>query len=106
MSEFKVGQRVKIELEGEITYVYNGPPRVSVIDDHGGVTQVNAEWVTLADPKDWPPQMGDIWEAEGREWFCRFVAGIPGMIPEDSGTCLELPSLKALSPVLVRRRNT
>jgi hypothetical protein len=114
MQEFKEGQRVKVEFEGVIldTYSYDGC--VKLLDDgakedgwnHYVYLNSPAVKVTLADPKDWPPQVGDIWEAEGREYFIQESMS-RGMVirPDDTmHTALSVEGLKRLSPVLVRRR--
>jgi hypothetical protein len=116
MTEYKKGQRVRVEYEGTIETVLKGSdgPQTALYVHVYGAHKDKSNYVypkhakvTLLDPPDWPPQVGDIWEAEGREWFCAYSPkyGEDRMVPENSGTrTLPLGSFKALNPVLVRRR--
>lgn len=68
--------------------------------------------VTVTEPTDWEkygrPQIGDIWEAEGKEY-----AALSAFRPDDGNVILhgvdnviiyEVSEFKALNPRLVRRR--
>ena len=61
MTEYKKGQRVKVEFEGVVNYTFRDsfrPHALDYVDPDGGFT------ITLLDPQDWPPQMGDIYPGE------------------------------------------
>jgi hypothetical protein len=119
MSEFKEGQRVRVEFEGVIKDTYSHNACAKIVDS--GAEEVG--WyhyvylnspgvkVTLADPESWPPRVGDIWEAGGREWYTRqnMACGdeiIVGTFdrPSQDYYQRDLGDFKALNPVLVRRR--
>jgi hypothetical protein len=116
MSTFKKGQRVHVEFDGVISQVIGETAWVLPGGNSPGLRargiQVSA--ITLADPADWPPQVGDIWEADGREYYVRGRAVCTGLIIEpfntdDPGPKWQytdelLDEYKALNPVLVRRR--
>jgi hypothetical protein len=63
-----------------------------------------------ADPKDWPPEPGDIWEKQGHEYFARPNTLYPdqlSLIGDDGDGYFgntEVERFKALNPRLVRRR--
>lgn len=116
MQEFKKGQRVKVEYEGVVDW-FDGEALQLSRDDSRKVSRLvrvdtfNTK-VTLLDPADWPPQVGDIWEAEGKEYYgreCR-TAMEPGVYVgaiHAAGRDYmpgQLDGFKALNPVLVRRR--
>jgi hypothetical protein len=127
MSRFTKGQRVRVEIEGTVASYHEGGGR------HEGmyVTTGNGEQchyvrlgvagspkgtvsVTLLDPPDWPPQVGDIWESEGREYCVRGSNIREGVIIEPFNVANPGPrwqyanelldDFKGLNPVLVRRR--
>ena len=114
MTEFKAGQRVKVEYEGTVRRA--GDNSLTILSDDGKYRLVNANKarVTIMDPPNWPPRVGDIWEAEGREYFTRghslrddiiiepFDMGNPG--PKWQYADEFLDDFKALNPTLVRRR--
>jgi hypothetical protein len=114
MTEFKKGQRVRVEFEGivdwfdgEVLQLSSDIPRES----HRlvKVDTFNTK-VTPAGPADWPPQVGDIWEAEGEEYYACDDAFGDGIRVESfdygkhSESYKNLDPFKALNPVLVRRR--
>jgi hypothetical protein len=129
MTEFKRDQRVRVTIETKVERVYGDgritfyvPPAgagryltVDTVDDTLGVT------VEVMDPPNWPPQVGDVWEADGLDFYVRQYQGARGRIAiepferdsrpavryTDSVAAVErdsLDSFKALNPVLVRRR--
>lgn len=116
MSEYRKGQRVHIELEGEIAAMEKAYSLLEIRSDDGGeycITTNSAFKVTLADPKDWPPQVGDIWLADGKEYYVRqnqassrheSVIGPFDITGEVEYYQDSHGQFKALSPVLVRRR--
>ena len=116
MTEYKVGQRVKVEFEGTIQELESKDSCLRVVTDrgynhyvyvaerNGDQTDTGAK-VTLADPKDWPPRVGDIWEAEGEEWFAREGNIIEiYLVSTRPNRSNDVDDFKALNPVLVRRR--
>jgi hypothetical protein len=114
MAEFKKGLRVKVEIEGivESTSSYHG---CADIRDNRGYAHFicvtsDAVTVTPTDPPDWPPQVGDIWEAEGTEYYVRPSISERGEVViigfEGHKDYIQprFDLFKALNPVLVRRR--
>lgn len=108
MGEFKAGQRVKVEYEGTVVVVHHEPKLAYVIQRGGRNAWMYPEHstITLLDPADWPPQVGDIWEANGQEWFAcrRHDDGALLIKPDDGGGMWDTKTFKSLNPVLVRRR--
>ena len=124
MTEYKRGQRVRVEVEGVIDWTLSdGRIRLrqpSGFADYVRVTAPDAK-VTVLDPPDWPPQVGDIWEADGMEYHAEewhrdpydpvtLVLQPSSHRPDtwaySNDSCYEknLDDFKALNPVLVRRR--
>jgi len=121
MTEFKIGQRVKVELEGTIVGLESHDGCIKIWSDQeyahyvcvdrwsGGQIDTGAK-VTLTGPENWPPQVGDIWEADGGEFVARkslagrdYIVCIP--VDDIHGHyAMETAPFKALNPVLVRRR--
>ncbi|TVZ01247.1 hypothetical protein EAS64_33755 [Trebonia kvetii] len=113
--KFKAGQRVHVEYDGEVVFV-SGAFALFEVKGPDGRNHTYGEGVTitLADPENWPPQAGDIWEAEGMEYFIRAAAR--GLIASPQSTTLsafplwdETVNDRAfldLNPVLVRRRGS
>jgi len=112
MTEFKEGQRVKVEYEGVIVAVHHEPELVYIIQRGGRNAWIYPKFSTITplDPPDWPPQAGDIWEADGGEFLARkSMAGRDAIvcIPVDdihNHYAMDTEPFKALNPVLVRRR--
>ena len=106
MTEYKKGQRVKVEIEGEIEWALSdGRIRMPGCLDYIRTCDPAVK-VTPADPKDWPPEPGDIWEADGEEYFARKSnLGGPVLAADsvDKGT-LDPGRFLTLNPSLVRRR--
>jgi hypothetical protein len=105
MTEYQKGQRVKVELEGTIQSLDEAGMYVAADEDK---TYAHFVWVDHAtiiplDPPDWPPQPGDIWEADGEEWFARQNINTAVMAPA-AGQARPLDWFKDRNPVLVRRR--
>lgn len=119
MNEFKEGQRVKVEYEGTVAPCGGGMDAVikskdAPYDDRLYLLDLAGIKVTLLDPPDWPPRVGDIWEAEGREYYVCGSSVKGGVIIEpfnvtNPGSKWQyadelLDDFKALNPTLVRRR--
>jgi hypothetical protein len=118
MTEFRVGQRVKVSavFEGELRCI-NGDGTVDVLPDSQAGEylgrdveySIQSEFVTLADPENWPPQLGDIWAVGDKEWFARYSALTPVYLEaaDPYQKCYaeySFDQFKALNPVLVRRK--
>jgi hypothetical protein len=113
MTEFKAGQRVKVEFGGTLKYLDDETMEIRTDDDYFYYIAPGREpgiTITPLDPENWPPQVGDIWEADGGEFLARkSVAGRDAIvcIPVDEMPrhyAMDTEPLKALNPVLVRRR--
>jgi hypothetical protein len=115
MTDYKVGQRVHVEFEGVITDLESKDCCLKVetaqgfnhyvyVDKWDGPQADTGAKVTLADPENWPPQVGDIWEAAGKEYFAVVGWGIVALVPAEDGRAQDLKPFKTLNPVLVRRR--
>lgn len=107
MSEFKRGQRVHVEFDGVVTAEGNTGVYVKPDGKYLGVGWVPDVTVTPLEPPSWPPQVGDIWEADGREWFARINLDHKNktvMVSEIGRLHFNLDTFKALNPALVRRR--
>lgn len=127
--QFARGRRVRVSFEGNIhfydpTYVSQ---RVSIAPDSPDgrkvdITWVEKEFITFPVPEDWPPRLGDIWEAEGQEYIVEtyLLRDDPIIVVQpidqtgrgcaarfaysDSSVSKNLSSFADLDPVLVRRR--
>lgn len=116
MERFSKGERVHVEYDGtvardaddEFVSIRDGDGLMHCYKTGGSVP------ITAADPESWPPQTGDIWEAElppyrgaseRHEFFIRSRHG-GGIIvtPDDGGGNWTLELFKRYNPVLVRRR--
>lgn len=117
---FKIGDRVHVEFDGTVdeSIIYGW----TVIQDESGLS--HQLWTTgidrlarLSDPENWPPRIGDVWEAKGTEYFARshsIHATRPVMHPVAGGDCYydattvyrtrTMDAFKALGPKLLRRR--
>ena len=124
MTEFTKGQHVKVKMEFEGTLVDPAGPKawwvVTPNPDTGVPSQrlmFECEMEVL-EPAGWPPQLGDVWEAEGEEYYVRkYTMSTPTPMPvvvqsfdkgpaysDAYGNPRNLPEFKALNPHLVRRR--
>jgi hypothetical protein len=112
MTGFKKGQRVKVEFEAVVVERNKAFTRVIPDDSPGrnGVTVPTNSLVPLS-PPGWPPQVGDIWAAGGKEWFARHdeyrfhETAMPVVLVPEDGEWTTPDSLKTLNPVLKRRRD-
>lgn len=106
MTEYKKGQRVKVEFEAEVS---------SLVGGSDACVLVNGDWhhwlyptglkVTVLDPTGWPPQVGDVWKGNGLEWF---ATGDDHVTPEvdcdGEAAAWHVSDFRDLNPYLVRRR--
>jgi hypothetical protein len=119
MTEYKAGRRVKVEFEGTVTAAGDDYLRVRQegrpFSATGVTIAVEHATITLADPPDWPPQVGDIWEAEGQEYYVRQSVRKGGRVAVEPFASIAagglrfwntdlLGEFKAHSPKLLRRR--
>jgi hypothetical protein len=116
------GQRVKVEFEGVVHITPEGERMVYVNAGRDNYTAwVPVSTVTQLDPDHWPPQVGDIWEADGHEYMIRDARSASATtrrnVGYDKGYLLVSPldhaaptmrgrydDLKAANPKLIRRR--
>ena len=123
MSRFKKGERVRVVIEGEVnTYSKGGGLYEAIYVTTGNGYECHYVLLGIAgspkgtvsverlDPAGWPPQVGDIWEADGREYCVqKWPLGAKVRVssfdaPDTYWYAIELEGFKALNPVLVRRR--
>jgi hypothetical protein len=116
MAEFAKGSRVKIkgtEFTGTIAGIYPNGPTIDFVPDADGVktwptiSAIPVDWLEYAEPYSWPPQAGDIWEADGGEWAAmKNAAGGVTMVEllHYSKSARVVREFMDLNPVLVRRR--
>jgi hypothetical protein len=111
---FKVGDRVRVT--GTVTEAYyegqwlmvkfgNGYPGSINLSEKG----IDLENLGPADPADWPPQVGDIWEADGVEYYVSGSIAEPVILireANDITSACNSGFLKALNPRLIRRRES
>ena len=106
---FVKGQRVHVEFDGRVSNVRD-EYCVTVKTDDAAYMVINVTYITPLDPANWPPQVGDIWEVEGEEYYVR--ENRRGEIVIDRFTNLASSfvqgrlDFKSLSPTLVRRRSS
>ncbi len=126
MEEFSKGQRVRIEIEGTVSLTVDNTWLQVHPDGYGPGTDLSLSLkgikVTLLDPPNWPPQVGDIWEKGGMEYHAeewrRASLTDVGLVlqpyshrddnyaySDQKSYMRNLDDFKALNPVLVRRRD-
>jgi hypothetical protein len=118
------GTRVSVTFEATVVRGRAEGGMTSVLNaETGRVNYVDPSQVTQLDPDHWPPQVGDIWEARGREYIIRHPHSVsassrarlraeandPYLIvsPLDADAPTlhgRFDELRAASPVLIRRR--
>lgn len=112
MSEFKAGDLVSVTYKGRIHYFNKTKSEYWVIPE--GISFSNlvlADSITRLDPDNWPPQLGDIWEAEGEEYVAidSSLDESPVLFNVDNyGSDYHIrthEAFKKKNPILVRRRN-
>jgi hypothetical protein len=129
LDEYPVDTRVRFEIEGTVTSENinvtgrnnEAMPEWRVRADDGCIHYIymhpaNTTVIELAEPASWPPQVGDVWEAGGVEYYVRMVTYNNTVIvaPFEFGSnagrsyyeagANEFEQFKALKPKLVRRR--
>jgi len=115
-SNYKVGDKITVTFTGKICEMGSHDMCAKVTDDgecsfnHYVYLDSPAVEVTRADPANWPPQVGDIWEAEGQEYYVRssrrYHDGvfIGSYAAENDYMNYQLDKFKELNPKLIRRR--
>lgn len=103
MPEFKEGQRVKVEYEGAVVSFGGRSLQISTCGDRR-YFNLDMVKVTVLDPPDWPPQVGDIWQYNYMEWFALATPSGVSLVPDDGNDPWDPVEFKTLNPVLVRRR--
>lgn len=115
---FVKGDVAHVEFDGTVVNPdndYDGFYNMVQIKDSDGLTHfvyLNSNAIVRTGPAWWPPQAGDIWEADGGEYYvrnrsingpsfvvCPFDAGAESTSYTDG-----LGEFKALNPTLIRRR--
>lgn len=117
---FAEGQRVRVEFD--CNYAYDDDGWVVVRTPDGYLQKIwpasFADYATPVAPAKWPPRIGDIWEANGAEYYARENTCSVGTVvldrfdrDEDDDSEVfyevnrgELDAFKALNPRLIRRR--
>ena len=115
-SNYKVGDKITVTFTGTIYETDSHDMCAKVADDgefsynHYVYLESPGVEVTRADPANWPPQVGDIWEAEGQEYYVRvskrdalrlFIGSFGGELDYLE---YEVHKFKELNPKLIRRR--
>lgn len=130
-NKYKTGMRVRVEIDGEIEagiaydisaamrYDSSGAGFVRVRDQHGTyhyiwVNDGLAGSVEFAEPVNWPPQQGDVWQLpDGTEFFARRntcdrdrLVLVPDRSDGGRGNFYdsEFDDFKGFGPSLVRRK--
>ena len=115
---YKIGDRVRVEFEGlvtctDVTFLGRFGHSVEVTRSNGYRHSVKPEDVKeVLGPENWPPQIGDIWEADGTEYFIRRntveedeVVIVPDYDSVSAIYTDEIDYFKSLKPTLVRRKS-
>ena len=113
-ADLKHGQKVHVEFDAVVGRLTT---KGAWVESSAGTTHsIPAEYMTLTDPENWPPQVGDIWELDGEEYYARanrsirvrgtvvldaFEADRHSIYEHDSA---EWDNFKNCFPTLVRRR--
>ena len=122
MTDFKAGQRVHVAFDAVVSSVHAIGNLIEVQREGNLFTNsIQREDVTLAEPANWPPQVGDVWEADGLDWYVRQYRGKlatftiepfdqanrPNEHYDDAEIVgrYNVEEFKGLNPTLVRRRN-
>lgn len=122
---FVKGQPVHVEFDGTVSrqlHEYGVEIQVEIQSADDAYMTINVRYITPLDPENWPPQVGDIWEADGKEYVAHANAIDPTSVvvcpiersssigpwwddkgPQADGSLFG--NFKALGPTLVRRRN-
>jgi hypothetical protein len=70
LSEIKPKTRVKVTIEGTVQSVTDD--EIYLKSDDGYVSEITysgSTVFTVAEPEGWGPEPGDIWEADGKEYY-------------------------------------
>jgi len=71
MTEYKKGQRVRVSREITVGSAYNAEYCGWVADESGASYAFNKWDFEVLPPASWPPEPGDLWEANGTTFFCQ-----------------------------------
>lgn len=115
MTEYRIGDRITVTFTGTIKSFdgYCGCANIREDNGHNHYVFLGSPDVegTRVNPDNWPPQAGDIWEAEGNEYYVRqsrrqFAEPFIGSCNPDDPPFLhsEFDRFKELNPRLIRRR--
>lgn len=121
MNEYKRGDKITVTFTGTIRETGSKDACAKVTDDsdcefnHYVYLNSSAVEITRAEPDNWPPQVGDIWEVAGNEYSVRRNSASPEQLViqlldiDESTSRWEYykdnqDKFKALNPRLIRRR--
>lgn len=123
MADLKVGDKVHVEFDGVVNEepVSWGDGRLSMTvriqtpDLYVHDICHSSAVITRTDPLNWPPQLGDVWEAGAHDYTVRKHSWSESVVvtPMEGGNAYSeeysdkrcrLDAFKALKPVLARRR--
>jgi hypothetical protein len=79
LSEIKPKMRVKVTIEGTVK-VIDGD-EIYLKSDDGYVSEITysgSTVFTVAEPEGWGPQPGDVWEADGKDYYVSEIS--PGTL--------------------------
>ena len=106
--DVKVGSKVHVEFDGTVNYDNeDGSFDVEIAGTDKTIEYIPSRFL---ETNDWPPQVGDIWEVNGDEYFVRKARrGYDGVYIASCNTSTDylnemIDQFKALNPSLVRRR--
>lgn len=72
--DLKYGDRVKFSGEGAVVDTHAHAATIKVMDNSGAVHFIypsGTATIEKGNPANWPPQVGDIWDVGGTEYFAR-----------------------------------
>jgi hypothetical protein len=103
--DLKPGDRVHVEFDAEVRHTLND--YIELASD-GVNFLLRPEHISLKitrnDPENWPPQAGDVWEADGKVWFAQYTESGIRMVHAEGGWPLIPVDHKTLNPVLKYRQ--
>jgi hypothetical protein len=114
MTELRKNDRVEVRLNftGTVQYVTPDQSSADVHSDDGDFMCVSTSAITLVSPVGWPPETGDMWEADGKLFAALISATSGGLTLRavDGSTPYvflgNLEGFKALRPVIKYRKGS
>lgn len=114
--EFKAGDKVTVKLEttAEVLFVNSGGDLDIKLADGTEMDYFPAKYTTLQDPDNWPPTVGQVWKANGKNFGVRKNSIWPNLVAvyqvdqptgtsysKGNGPGATLDDFKKLRPTLV-----